>query len=64
MRITAILCVKNEGAFVLDWLAHHRAAGITDFLVCSNDCSDGTDALLDRLAARDAEATAEPQRIQ
>ena len=52
MRITAILCVKNEGAFVLDWLAHHRAAGITDFLVCSNDCSDGTDALLDRLAAR------------
>jgi len=50
-RILAVLCVRNEGAFVLDWLAHHRAAGITDFLVFSNDCEDGTDAMLDRLAA-------------
>ena len=51
MRILAILTVRNEGAFLLDWLAHHRAAGVTDFLVFSNDCQDGTDALLDRLAA-------------
>lgn len=50
-RILAILCVKNEGAFLLDWLAHHRATGFTDFLVLSNDCEDGTDAMLDRLAA-------------
>ena len=50
MRMLAILTVKNEGAFVLDWLAHHRAAGFSDFLVFSNDCSDGTDAMLDRLA--------------
>ena len=50
MRITAVLCVKNEGAFLLEWLAHHRACGITDFLVFSNDCSDGTDTMLDRLA--------------
>ncbi|HLQ20521.1 MAG TPA: glycosyltransferase family 2 protein [Tabrizicola sp.] len=49
MRITAVLCVKNEGAFLLEWLAHHRASGITDFLVFSNDCTDGTDAMLDRL---------------
>jgi Glycosyl transferase family 2 len=51
MRVTAVLCVKNEGAFLLEWLAHHRAVGITDFLVYSNDCSDGTDAMLDRLQA-------------
>lgn len=51
MKILAVLCVRNEAAFLLDWLAHHRAAGITDFLVYSNDCSDGTDAMLDRLAA-------------
>jgi hypothetical protein len=49
VRITAVLCVKNEGAFLLEWLAHHRACGITDVLVFSNDCSDGTDAMLDRL---------------
>ena len=51
VKITAVLCVKNEGAFLLEWLAHHRAVGITDFLVFSNDCTDGTDAMLDRLEA-------------
>ncbi len=51
MRVLAVLTVRNEGAFLLEWLAHHRAAGFTDFLVFSNDCTDGTDAMLDRLAA-------------
>ena len=51
MRALAITCVKNEGAFLLEWLAHHRCCGFTDFLVFSNDCSDGTDAMLDRMAA-------------
>lgn len=51
MRALAVLTVKNEAAFLIDWLAHHRACGFTDFLVFSNDCSDGTDAMLDRLAA-------------
>lgn len=49
MRLLAVLCVRNEGAFLLEWLAHHRAAGFTDFLVLSNDCDDGTAAMLDRL---------------
>lgn len=51
MRILAVLTVRNEGAFLIDWLAHHRAAGLTDVLAFSNDCQDGTDAMLDRLAA-------------
>jgi len=51
MRALAITCVKNEAAFLLEWLAHNRACGFTDFLVFSNDCSDGTDLMLDRLAA-------------
>tara|TARA_R110002096_G_scaffold242843_3_gene434741 strand:- start:4029 stop:5063 length:1035 start_codon:yes stop_codon:yes gene_type:complete len=51
MRFLCILTVRNEGAFLLEWLAHHRACGFTDFLVYSNDCSDGTDTMLDRLAA-------------
>lgn len=49
MHVLAILGVKNEGAFLIEWLAHHRACGFTDFLVYSNDCSDGTDLMLDRL---------------
>lgn len=51
MKILAVLTVRNEGAFLLEWLAHHRACGITDVLVFSNDCSDGTDLMLDRLQA-------------
>jgi len=35
---------------LLEWLAHHRAVGFTDFLVFSNDCQDGTDTMLDHLA--------------
>ncbi len=50
MRILGILTVRNEGAFLLEWLAHHRACGFTDFLVFSNDCDDGTEVMLDRLA--------------
>lgn len=50
MRALAITSVKNEAAFLLEWLAHHRACGFTDFLVFSNDCEDGTDLMLDRLA--------------
>lgn len=48
-RYLAILTVRNEAAFLLEWLAHHRAVGFTDFLVFSNDCDDGTDVVLDRL---------------
>lgn len=51
MRILGILTVRNEAAFLLEWLAHHRACGFTDFLVFSNDCDDGTAVMLDRLAA-------------
>lgn len=49
MTHLAILCVRNEAAFLLEWLAHHRAVGFDNFLVFSNDCQDGTDAMLDRL---------------
>ena len=49
MRITAVTCVKNEGPFLLEWIAFHRVIGVTDFLFYSNDCSDATDRLLDQL---------------
>jgi len=49
MRLTAVTCVKNEGPFLLEWIAFNRIIGITDFLFYSNDCTDATDRLLDRL---------------
>ncbi len=51
MRILAISTMRNEGMHLLEWLAHHRAIGVTDFLIATNDCADGTDTMLDRLAA-------------
>ncbi|WP_406736405.1 glycosyltransferase family 2 protein [Thioclava sp. GXIMD4215] len=50
MNILGISCMKNEGAFLLEWIAHHRAIGMDHFLIYSNDCEDGTDLMLDRLA--------------
>lgn len=50
-RILAIATMRNEGPYLLEWLAHHIGAGVTDFLIYTNDCDDGTDAMLDVLAA-------------
>lgn len=49
MRVLCISCLRNEGPFVLEWIAHLRQIGVTDFLLYSNDCDDGTDAMLDLL---------------
>lgn len=49
MSHLAILCLRNEAAFLLEWIAHHQAVGFDDFLVFSNDCVDGSDKILDRL---------------
>jgi FkbM family methyltransferase len=50
-KILLSTCMKDEGPFVLEWLAWHKAIGVTDIVVFSNDCTDGTDRLLDRLDA-------------
>ena len=41
--------MKDEGPFVLEWVAHHLAVGFSDLVVYTNDCSDGTDDMLIRL---------------
>ena len=48
-RFLIISTMKNEAPYILEWVAHHRAIGFTDFLVFTNDCDDTTDPLLDRL---------------
>lgn len=44
-----ISTVRDEAPFILEWIAYHRLIGFTHFLIYSNDCTDGTDAILDRL---------------
>jgi hypothetical protein len=43
--------MKDEGPRLLEWLAYHRLIGFDTIWVYTNDCRDGTDAMLDRLAA-------------
>lgn len=45
-RRAIVTTMKNEGPFILEWLAYHRAVGFDDFLVYTNDCTDGTDTML------------------
>ncbi|WP_171089423.1 MULTISPECIES: glycosyltransferase family 2 protein [unclassified Ruegeria] len=47
MRLV-ISTMKDEGPFILEWIAYYQSIGFTHFIVNSNDCSDGTDAILKR----------------
>lgn len=46
-----VTCVKNEGPYLVEFVAHHRVLGFDLICIASNDCTDGTDRLL-RLLAR------------
>jgi hypothetical protein len=48
---TVITTMKNEGAFLLEWVAHHKAIGFDNILICTNDCADPTRAMALRLQA-------------
>lgn len=50
---TAIVTtMKNEGPFILEWVAYHRVIGVDRFLVYTNDCTDGTDTFLELLQSK------------
>jgi hypothetical protein len=40
---------RNEGPFLLEWVAFHLAIGFEQLIIFSNDCTDGSDRLLDVL---------------
>lgn len=41
--------MRDEAPFLLEWVAYHRAIGFDRIVVYSNDCTDGTDQMLDTL---------------
>ncbi len=47
---TILTMMKDEAPFLLHWIAHHRLIGFDRIVVFTNDCGDGTDAMLERLA--------------
>jgi hypothetical protein len=51
--ILGVTCLRNEGPYVVDWIAHHLAAGFDHMLVLTHDCNDGSAELLDALSVDD-----------
>ena len=45
----AFSAMKDEGPDVLEWVCYQRAVGFDEVLVYTNDCTDGSDDLLDAL---------------
>ncbi len=71
-RVAAVVAMRDEGLYLLEWVAHYRALGVDTIFVYSNDNTDGSDLLLCALAAQgvvtyvenrmDHESTFHPQR--
>ncbi len=50
MKFTLATCVRNEGPYLLEWVAHYKLLGFDRIVIFSNDNDDGSDALLAALA--------------
>ncbi|MFX0546107.1 glycosyltransferase family 2 protein [Roseovarius sp. S1116L3] len=51
LKSVLVTTMKNEGPFMLEWVAYNRMIGFTDCLIYTNDCDDGTDLIAQRLEA-------------
>jgi len=51
LRITVVASMRNEGAFIVEWLAWYKMLGFTDVVVVTNACTDRSPQLLDALEA-------------
>ncbi len=48
--VCIVATVRNEGIYLLEWVAWHRSIGIRDIFIYSNNNTDGSDALLAAMA--------------
>jgi hypothetical protein len=46
-----IACARDDGLYLLEWLAYHRSVGVEQVFLYTNDNTDGSDRLLRALAA-------------
>lgn len=49
-KVAMLATARNEGIYLLEWLAYHRCLGVDAFYLYSNDNDDGSDELLHALA--------------
>jgi hypothetical protein len=48
--LVLVAIVKNEGKYLIEWIAHHHAIGVDHFIILDNESTDGTFFLLRPLA--------------
>lgn len=51
VTVTLATCAKNEGRYLLEWIAHHEGLGFTEIVVYDNGSSDGSARTLAALDA-------------
>lgn len=49
--LTICAIVRNEGPYLLEWIAYHRAVGVDHFLIFDNESTDGSLRMLSSLRA-------------
>ena len=49
-RAAVVTSIRNEGVALLEWVAHYRVLGFDTIFIYTNDNTDGSIALLERLA--------------
>jgi hypothetical protein len=49
VRITVVASMRNEGPFIVEWVAWYLMLGFTDIVVVTNNCTDHSPQLLDQL---------------
>nr|WP_279308234.1 glycosyltransferase family 92 protein [Niveispirillum sp. BGYR6] len=50
MDLAICAIAKDEGPYLLEWLAFHRVIGVDHFLIFDNESSDGTSEMLESLS--------------
>lgn len=50
MALVLFSAMRNEGPYLFDWIAYHKAIGFDRICIVTNDCDDGSNELLGALA--------------
>ena len=50
---SVLLRVRNEGPYLLEWIAHYQVLGFDDIVIVHNENDDGSSALFDELQGND-----------
>ena len=49
-KLCILATARDEGPYLLEWIAYHRSLGVEHFFIYTNDLTDGSDSLLKELA--------------